>query len=251
MGQPVISLDAHAHLNPASSSDNLRQAGAVLAGTLSLTEAQSALTRREPNIVWGIGCHPRKLKALEEFDPIRFSELIQQTHLVSEVGLDGGAAAPIERQLQVFHSILESLQDLPRLVSIHSYRATKLVLDELEKRPLQYPILHWWTGNVIETCRAVELGCCFSIHSAIARHSKFRLHVPLDRILVESDHGWSDPPAAIPYRIRWVEYLVAAQYRMDVNKVRELAWHNLLRLTNQLGIASLFPVEFIKSKQAG
>ena len=95
MRLPALSLDAHAHFNPASSSDDLSQTGVVLAGTLSLAEAQPALKRSEPNIVWGVGCHPRRLKALEEFDPIRFVELIQQTPLVSEVGLDGGANTPI------------------------------------------------------------------------------------------------------------------------------------------------------------
>ncbi len=55
----------------------------------------------------------------------------------------------------------------------------------------------------------MELGCYFSVHSAVARYSIFRTQVPRERLLVESDHGWADPPGAIPHRVIWVEYLLS------------------------------------------
>ena len=127
------------------------------------------------------------------------------------------------------------------MVSIHSYRATGLVLQELRCRPIAAPVLHWWTGTANETSQAVELGCYFSIHSAVARQSKFRTRVPLERILVESDHGYRDPPAAIPCRIEWVEYLVAQQFKLDVKQVRQLVWRNLATIVRRTGTLDLLP----------
>jgi TatD DNase family protein len=148
-------------------------------------------------------------------------------------------------QLKNFRQVLEVVSKLPRLVSIHSYRATGLVLKELRQRPITIPVLHWWTGSAEETSEAVELGCYFSIHSAVARQSKFRTRVPLQRILVESDHGYNDPPEAIPCRIEWVEYLVAQQFKIEVKEIRELVWRNLATIINQTGTWDLLPESFV------
>ncbi len=85
------------------------------------------------------------------------------------------------------------------------------------------------------------MGCYFSIHSAVARQSKFRTAVPCERVLLESDHGWDDPPAAIPCRIEWVEYLVAQQLGLGVKDVRLLAWQNLSRIVFETGTLDLYP----------
>jgi len=196
----LLSLDAHAHFDPARTAQELRHSGAVLAMTLSLSEAERVAGRQEPYIAWGVGCHPRKAAAQDEFDPDRFAALARNTAMVGEVGLDGGSRVPLELQLRTLRAVLDWVAQTPRPVSIHSYRATGLVLVELRRRPVVIPILHWWTGSVAETREAVALGCYFSVHSAVARYSLFRTAVPPERVLVESDHGWSDPPAAIPCR---------------------------------------------------
>jgi TatD DNase family protein len=234
-------LDAHAHLDPERTSDELANSGAVLAMTLSLDEAALVVDRYEPHIAWGVGCHPRFLKAQEAFDAERFGQLAERAAIVGEIGLDIGSRVPLELQLQTFRQALEIVAQLPRLVSIHSYRATGLVIDELRRKPVAIPVLHWWTGSANETQEAVDLGCYFSIHSAVARHSKFRTRVPPDRLLIESDHGYRDPPAAIPCRIEWVEHLVGQQLRLDVMDVRCLAWRNLATIIRKTGTQKLLP----------
>jgi TatD DNase family protein len=186
-------LDAHGHITPKHSSKDLEDSGAVLAMTLSLDEAALGVSRKESSIAWGVGCHPRFPKSQEAFDVKRFKALLQRTAVVGEVGLDTGSRVPLEFQLKNFRQVLEVVSGIPRLVSIHSYRATGLVLKELRQRPITIPVLHRWTGNADETSEAVELGCYFSIHSAVARQSKFHTRVPLERILLESDHGYNDP----------------------------------------------------------
>jgi TatD DNase family protein len=237
-------LDAHAHIKPTRSSKDIQGSGAVLAVTLSLDEAEIGVPREESNILWGAGCHPRFPKAQETFDAKRFERLLEKTALVGEVGLETGSRVPLELQLKNFRSILEIVSKIPRLVSIHSFRATKLVLKELRQRPISIPVLHWWTGSADETSEAVELGCYFSIHSQVARQSKFRTRVPRQRLLLESDHSQNDPPAAIPCRIEWVEYLVAQQYKLEVQEIRELVWQNLAAIVHKTRTRNLLPESF-------
>lgn len=167
--ETLLPLDAHAHLAPARTSSELVGTGAVLAMTLSLDEAALVVDRREPHITWGVGCHPRNRKAQEAFDAGRFGELVERAAIVGEIGLGAGSRVPLELQLQTFRRALEVVAQLPRLVSIHSYRATGLVIEELRQMPVAVPVLHWWTGSAGETQEAVALGCYFSVHSAVAR----------------------------------------------------------------------------------
>lgn len=234
-------LDAHCHLNPKHSAKELERAGAAIAMSLSLDEAALGVTHKEPNIAWGVGCHPRFQESQATFDIKRFNDLLEKTAIVGEVGLDTGSRVPLELQLENFRQVLEVVSNVPRFVSIHSYRATELVLEELQQRPIAIPVLHWWTGSANETSQAVELGCYFSIHSAVARQSKFRTRVPLERILFESDHGYHDPPAAIPCRIEWVEYLVAQQFKLEVKEVRDHAWKNLATIVDKTRTWHLLP----------
>jgi TatD DNase family protein len=239
--ETLPTLDAHAHIYPHRTQEEVANSGAVLSMTLALDAADAAMDRHDALIAWGVGCHPRFPKFQEAFDADRFRALVQCTAIVGEIGLDQGSRVPLERQLQTFRQAQDVLSDLPRLVSIHSYQATALVLEELRQRPVTVPVLHWWTGTVAETREAVRLGCYFSIHSQVARQSRFRTSVPIERVLLESDHGYDDPPAAIPLRVGWVEYLVAQQYRMDVVDVRRLVWHNFAAIIRQTDTINFLP----------
>ena len=246
--EELPSLDAHAHLDHDRTVDELADSGSVLAMTLSLEEAALVIERRDPQIVWGVGCHPRKLRAQESFDPERFRDLVERTAVVGEIGLDTGSHylhASLETQLQTFRKALEIISDMPRIVSIHSYQATGLLIRELRQKPIDVPILHWWTGNVKETKEAVALGCYFSVHSAVARHSKFRIVIPPERILIESDHGLADPPEAIPCRVEWVEHLVAQQLGLSRKDIRRLAWQNLSTIVRKTNTQKWLPAPFL------
>ena len=241
---PFPTLDAHAHLTNTLETAQFQESGAVFAFTLSLEEASTSLKRQDQHILWGVGCHPRIRKAQENFNPILFEKLIAKTPIIGEIGLDRGSRVPMEIQIKNFRQILEIITQQPRIVSIHSFQATDLVLEELKRNPINTPILHWWTGSAANTTEAVKMGSYFSIHSAVARQSKFRTRVPIQRVLVESDHGYNDPPAAIPCRIMWAEQLVAQQYRLKVEDLRIKIWKNLWDLVQKTETYSLFPEFF-------
>ena len=239
-------LDAHCHLSPDHSVECLGDVGFAIALTLSLKEVEQVIERQEPRIAWGVGCYPRRAESQEMFNVARFRALIERTAIVGEIGLDTGSRVPIEKQIHNFRQVLKVIADHPRYVSIHSYRATGLVLKELGRTPISTPVLHWWTGSADETSEAVELGCYFSIHSAVARHSKFRTRVPPERILVESDHGYGDPPAAIPCRVEWVEHLVAQQLKIDVKEFRRMVWRNFATIVQDTGTMNLLSESFVE-----
>ena len=242
--ETLPSLDAHAHIAANRTADELVDAGAVLAMTGSLDEAALVIDRREPYIAWGVGCHPRSLKAQESFDIDLFRELAERTAIVGEIGLDGRSRrVPFETQLRTFRQALEALSDLPRLISIHPDGATGQVIEELRRRPVAVPVLHGWRGPVEETREAVALGCYFSVLAGIARHSKFRTAVPPERLLIETDHHRGSLPAAIPCRVEWVEYILAEPkvLGLGVKDVRRLVWQNFGTIIDKTGTWRLLP----------
>ena len=235
-------LDAHAHLDPDRWKDAPPDMGGVLAMSRSVAEGVARHGRGDPFVAWGIGCHPRHLRAQSVFEVDAFDRAAEGSAVIGEVGLDGTAQTPPDLQLATFRAVLAVARQRPRIVSIHAHAAEERVLDELDRTPVSGAILHRFEGTAAEIRRAVRLGCSFSIHAAVARRSAFRSSVPLDRVLVESDHAYADPPAAIPLRIGWVEHLVGQQYGIAPEEVRAAAWGNLARIVEEAGVARLLPI---------
>ena len=76
----LLSLDTLAHIDPRRTSQELSGAGAVLAMTLSLDEAEKVDHREEPLIARGVGCHARKLAVQQAIDPLH---LLQEARSLS------------------------------------------------------------------------------------------------------------------------------------------------------------------------
>ena len=228
-------LDAHAHLKHTHSASDLSICGVVLAMTVSLEEATHTIARNDQTILWGIGCHPGEVDAQQRFDEHTFKELIKHTPIVGEIGLDKKSQVPFDAQLKTFRAILTIVADNPRLVSIHSNHATSEVLEELERQRISTAILHWWSASNSRTKAAVQLGCYFSINPAIAHHSIFSKYVPIDSILLETDHGYDDSPAEIPTKIESTERAVAAKYLLDAPSLRHWVWNNFKHVVNRIG----------------
>lgn len=126
MTRALPPLDLHAHIDPAIEPRALESLGAVVfAATRSADEFQRTLSRTDAATVWGLGCHPGVAAAQSSYDAEHFAKLLAQTAYISEVGLDGGACVAIDQQADVLASLLAQVSRTPRLVSVHSTRATK------------------------------------------------------------------------------------------------------------------------------
>lgn len=236
-------LDLHAHIDVAVPAAQLRDLRAVIfAATRSLTESHTALRRQDDSIVWGIGSHPGVASSHRSFDAHAFRSLIANTPYVSEFGLDGAAQIPLETQVRTLHGALDVLAHEPRIVSLHSYRATEQVVDELSLRPAPGVVLHWWLGSVTATRRAVEMGCYFSVNAAMFRRSGTLRHLPLDRLLAETDHPYGDrsgPEPHEPGNVIPVEHALARLHTLQPEEVRRMMWRNFGQLVRKTGCAHL------------
>ena len=234
-------LDMHAHIDPTLSRLQLEQLGAVVfAVTRTPAEFEAVRSRNDLVTVWGLGCHPGLAVAFDQFARANFWELMQQTAFIGEVGLDGRSPVHMDRQSVAFRRILGMLRVSPRLVSIHSARATGHVIDCLEQTPVQGAILHWWLGTPDETKRAVDAGCFFSVNMAMVP-GKLE-YMPLDRLLTETDHPFGDRSSTglrQPGTVEDVEARLAANYGVSADVIRSTVWGNLGRLISQTGVGQM------------
>lgn len=234
-------LDAHAHLDPAA---RVGRAGFVLAMTLSANEAAAAFERTDSRVVWGVGCHPRRARAVRKFDRDEFDALATRTPVVGEVGLDATSRVPYAEQVAAFRGALAVARARGRIVSVHPHKTSTEVLDELRRRMPPAVVLHWWSGDADETRRAVRLGCYFSVHRAVARRLVWR-DVPSDRLLIESDVGYREAPATIPPLVARTEAMLAERIGSDAPAARANAWRALGALIRASSTRRLWPEEFL------
>lgn len=245
MSRTLPPLDLHAHVDLDIAPRALESLGAVVfVATRSLDEYAQVSSRTDAVTVWGVGCHPGVAEAQEAYDKSRFANLLETTAYVGEVGLDGSARVPMDRQVEVFSSILAEVSFQPRLISIHSRRATKRTLDLIERSGVEGVILHWWLGSATETQRALQLGCMFSVNRAMDIGFLEAAGVPLTSILPETDHPFGNRRSDEICQPGWtvdIERAIATTYGITPERVRQQFWSTLNRLIDRYGIAGLLP----------
>jgi TatD DNase family protein len=250
----MLPLDLHAHIQPDIDPRELNHLNAcVIAVTRTLKEFDGVTARRDQTTAWGLGAHPGVPAAHDGFDTDRFRELLTHTPVVGEIGLDGRSKVSPDAQRRTFEAILIILAEHPRLLSVHSSRATGLVLDAIEAHRPQGVVLHWWRGTEAETRHALNLGCDFSVNAAEVANPRILSLVPRDRVLTETDHPFGDRRQAAPRRpgrVDDVEAAMARRWNLDIDGVRSQVWANLRRIATQTATADMFPGAFQRAMLA-
>lgn len=245
MTRQLPPLDLHAHIDPKTSAADLERLGAVVfAATRSLDEYESVRGRNDQVTIWGVGCHPKLAVAQNGFDRDIFTELISSSAFVSEVGLDGRSRVPMAQQREVFELILAQLREMPRILSIHSSGATAGTLEALEAVRVKGAVLHWWRGTEAQTQRALDLGCRFSVNASNMKSAGDLVMIPLDRLLIETDHPSGDRNSSAPRQpgaIADVEASLAKLHGTTAVEIRRQTWLNFSRLVNEVGVDALLP----------
>ena len=197
-----------------------------------------ALAREAPRIRTALGLHPQIVHERKGELPL-FERLLPEVRYVGETGLDGGPEHRRHWQDQVvaFTRILALCAEAGgRILTIHSRRAARPVLDALAAHPdAGVSILHWFSGTPRELAQAVDLGCWFSIGPAMLAGEKGRAlaaKMPRDRILTETDGPFAqlDGRAALPWDAEQASALLAELWGEPVPSVRAQISNNLRHL---------------------
>lgn len=195
-------VDYHCHIDLYKDHEQAMiecDAGGV--ATLAVTTTPRAYARNvelaslTKNVRVALGLHPQLV--FDRANEISlWDELLPKSRFVGEVGLDASPRfyRSFDRQKEVFLHILKACsRSGNKILSIHSVRTAKIVLDMIESElPVckSKAVLHWFTGTLRELKRGVDLGCYFSVNTAmLVNEKKAELvkAIPLDRILTETD----------------------------------------------------------------
>jgi TatD DNase family protein len=203
--------------------------------TPSAWAGTAALAHDAPRIRTALGLHPQ-IAHERKGELSLFERLLPEVRYVGETGLDGGPEYKRHWQDQVatFTRILELCEKAGgRVLTIHSRRAARPVLDKLAAHPgAGRPILHWFSGTPRELARAVDLGCWFSIGPAMLAGEKGRAlaaKMPSDRVLTETDGPFAqlDGRPALPWDAEQAIASLAEVWGQPVAEVRTRIRDNL------------------------
>lgn len=238
-------IDFHSHLD-------LYQNGLVLARetntrnkfTLVVTTSPRAYTATSrvfaglENIKVGLGLHPEAASAKStELDQLVGS--IANARFIGEIGLDGSSRfrASLALQERIFRAALsECSRQGGRVISIHSRGAAGRTVELLAQAgSIGLPVLHWFSGGLIELETATRLGCWFSVGPVMLAGEKGRrlaARMPLDRVLPETDGPFTlDGSAPLnPWDAWKVCSTLAEVWSMSLEGVEEQLTSNLDRL---------------------
>ncbi len=195
-------VDFHCHLDLFPDPDSaVRDAEAAGIYTLTVTTTPRAwprnydLTRKTKYVRAALGLHPQ-LIAERSAEIEVWEQYLPQARYVGEVGIDAGPQyyRSLDLQKEIFTRILQRCaQAGGKILTVHSVRATTLVLDLIEAHlppPQGRVVLHWFSGSKSEARRAADLGCYFSINSSMMRNPRgcnLVATLPSDRLLTETD----------------------------------------------------------------
>lgn len=209
----------------------------AVTNTPSVFQATQQLIGSSRFVRPALGLHPELAVERQGELPL-FQQLLPQTRYVGEVGLDFVSSDKQVRltQQRVFSQILEwSHLAGDKILTIHSRRAEKEVVEAIGTNFRGAAILHWYSGSLAVVEQALTNGLYFSINSAMTRSKRFpdllRL-IPIDRLLTETDGPFMQigQRAALPADVAQVVSTLAAMRQSTPEEVSKLLFANLRKL---------------------
>ncbi len=191
-------IDTHCHFdmmpNPESFIRQREQAGDIVIGMTNLPSHFSMgipHVKTYKHIRLALGLHP--LLATENRREItQFKNYITQTSYIGEIGLDFSKEGKLQKKIQVdvFRELLRSLKGTKKIISVHSRKAEREVLNLLCEFEIENVIFHWYIGPTDLIPDILSKGYYFSINEAMMGSSNGQSiikKIPKNRILTETD----------------------------------------------------------------
>lgn len=140
-----------------------------------------------------LGYHPELSGTFDNKIEI-FKHNIKKTRYIGEVGLDFSRQydeSNRKKQVYIFRQILDlCIEEKNKILTIHSRKSEKTVIDMVSNNFPGIIILHWYTGNIQEAKRGLDNGFYFSFNLSMIKSikgQKLIKYIPKDRILTETD----------------------------------------------------------------
>lgn len=188
--------DTHFHLDLQKDQTNaIREIEEYQIYTIAVTNLPDLYRKESGEIAskyirFALGFHPELVHQYKSQIPLMW-ELLSEARYIGEVGLDFANLTHKNEQLAFFSELIERCRyDNSKIITIHSRRAVRQVLDIIGDRFRFKPVLHWFTGSKEELLNAVERGFYFSVNKSMMNTKKFQSILPLlpkERLLFETD----------------------------------------------------------------
>lgn len=116
-----------------------------------------------PYIRTALGFHPELIGEYKKYIPLMWEKL-SKARYIGEVGLDFTDKTYQADQVSFFSELVQRCRkDENKIISIHSRKAEREVLDVLDDAFSFKAILHWFSGDSNLLDRAVKMGCYFRL----------------------------------------------------------------------------------------
>lgn len=174
-----------------------------------------------------LGMHPLKSE-LHKSEFNKFLFYLDKTSYIGEIGLDFSREGINQKDLQIesFKRILSSISGKPKIVSLHSRRAEKEVLQLLIDNNISNAIFHWYSGSISLIDKIAKHGFYFSINPAMIKSEngkKIIERIPKHLLLTETDGPYITIKDNLvrPKDVELVEEFLAKKWSSTLSEVDE------------------------------
>jgi Mg-dependent DNase len=233
-------IDVHCHFDMAKNpekyiSDNERKQIITIGMTNLPSHFQMGINhvKRYRYIRLALGLHPLRAKEhAKEYS--KFKQYINETSYIGEVGLDFSREGFSTKEIQIksFEFVLDCIKSKNKILSIHSRRAEKEIIEMLTEKRIKNAIFHWYSGTLTVLRNILDAEYYFSINSAMIQSDngkKIIAEIPKGRILTETDHPFienSSVSCIYPY--------LSDLWGVSVSQVEEIIDSNFNRILQKL-----------------
>lgn len=229
--------------NPHSVAEESERLGIVTIGMTLLPshfELGFEHVKQYKKVRLALGMHPLKSE-LHKSEFSKFLFYLDHTSYIGEIGLDFSREGINQKDLQIesFKRILSSISGKPKIVSLHSRRAEKEVLQLLIENNISNAIFHWYSGSISLIDEIAKQGFYFSINPAMIKSEngkKIIERIPENLILTETDGPYITIKDNLvrPKDVELVEEFLAKKWSRTLSQVDEQIHKNFSCLVKNI-----------------
>lgn len=248
-------IDTHCHLNDEAFADDFEEVlqrardsgvhGLVVPGVdVPSSERAIEMATRYDGVYAAVGIHPESLEDLREsvFDEVRALADHPKVVAIGEIGLDyHWDVAPRPFQQEVFARQMVLANELRLPIIVHDRESTADTVRLIEEAPDALTgVMHCFTGSLETATRCMNQGFYISYGGPLTFKNapdvrETAVHIPTDRILVETDSPYLSPHPLRgkrnePERVRLVAERLAEIRGTTVELIEQATQRNAARL---------------------